>query len=127
MLTDAHLDLYGKYETLVGPTCVPYRCRHCRRYANGRLDGKPVCSDHFDTVESKKMIVKKLLVKFADGILSEEECPVCMEDFIPVATAVCGHRVCSDCCRGMQETGRTIMCPMCRDTRFRDLVHILTR
>lgn len=56
------------------------------------------------------------------SVCSEDECPVCLEDFIPVVSAQCGHHVCSTCCRGMLATGRTLRCPLCRDTRFGALV-----
>ena len=60
-------------------------------------------------------------------VCMEDECPVCLEDFIPVASAKCGHHVCVSCCRGMHATGRTLTCPLCRDTRFGALVEWLTR
>ena len=56
------------------------------------------------------------------SVLSEEECPVCMESYVPTASAQCGHHVCSTCCRGMRDTGRSLTCPMCRDVRFGALV-----
>jgi hypothetical protein len=50
------------------------------------------------------------------------ECPVCMDEFVATETARCGHTVCSACCSHMKESGRTLKCPMCRDTRFASFV-----
>jgi hypothetical protein len=51
-------------------------------------------------------------------VFEELECPVCLEDYIPIMKAVCGHHVCKECSKSMKESGRTICCPLCRDDRF---------
>ena len=54
-----------------------------------------------------------------------DECPVCMDEFIVTKSSSCGHAVCSQCCRHMKETGRTLTCPMCRDVRFKLFVELM--
>ena len=56
-------------------------------------------------------------------MLEELECPVCLEDYIPVFKAQCGHHVCKECCQSMKASGRTICCPLCRDSRFSRFVN----
>lgn len=58
-------------------------------------------------------------------ILEEDECPVCLDDYIPIVKSLCGHHVCQSCCKGMKNSGQAICCPICRDTRFKGLVNIL--
>lgn len=53
------------------------------------------------------------------------ECPVCMEEFISIQSSMCGHKVCSPCCRRMRDSGRTLSCPMCRDMRFKFFVELM--
>ena len=52
-------------------------------------------------------------------VLEEDECPVCLDDYIPIIKSLCGHHACQSCCRSMKATGRTICCPLCRDSRFK--------
>jgi hypothetical protein len=60
-------------------------------------------------------------------VLTESECPICLDEYVPVASAQCGHHACATCCRGMLATGRTLTCPLCRDDRFRALVKRLSK
>ena len=98
----------------------------CRYYANGLLDGVPVCSHHFPPfapVSMSKPQRDLMATKVVHLIDSEAvECPVCLEEFAATETAMCGHVVCAPCCRQMKATGRTLVCPLCRDTRFASLV-----
>ena len=52
----------------------------------------------------------------------EDECPICMEDYVVIRKAPCGHHACPDCCLQMNASGRTVKCPLCRDMGFRRLV-----
>ena len=52
----------------------------------------------------------------------EDECPICMEEYIIIRKAPCGHHACPDCCLQMSASGRTLKCPLCRDEGFRRLV-----
>jgi hypothetical protein len=52
----------------------------------------------------------------------EDECPICMEDYVVIRKAPCGHHACPDCCLQMHAAGRTLKCPLCRDAGFRRLV-----
>jgi hypothetical protein len=52
----------------------------------------------------------------------EDECPICMEEYIIIRKAPCGHHACPDCCLQMHAAGRTLKCPLCRDEGFRRLV-----
>jgi hypothetical protein len=52
----------------------------------------------------------------------EDECPICMEDYVVIRKAPCGHHACPDCCLQMHAAGRTLKCPLCRDEGFRRLV-----
>ena len=52
-------------------------------------------------------------------VLEEDECPVCLDDYIPTIKSLCGHHACQSCCKSMKESGRTICCPLCRDSRFK--------
>ena len=119
----------------------------CKRYAHGRLDGSPVCKSHFTPVkprnrptpeqveaQKRRAIVKaraqlrlmRLVTMLNNVVKLEEsetaECPVCMDEFVATEKARCGHTVCSTCCSHMKESGRTLKCPMCRDTRFASFV-----
>ena len=62
-----------------------------------------------------------------EQLMVEDECPICMEDYMVTRTATCGHHACSTCCRHMKESGRTLNCPLCRDNRFRSLVDYMVR
>ena len=53
----------------------------------------------------------------------EDECPICMEDYVVIRKAPCGHHACPDCCLQMHTAGRTLKCPLCRDMGFRRLVN----
>ena len=55
-------------------------------------------------------------------ILEELECPVCLEEYIPFAKALCGHHVCQQCRISMKKSGRSLCCPMCRDSRFKNII-----
>ncbi len=79
----------------------------CKHWAT--TDG--VCSAHVKPVKPRKRPSPV-----------EAECPICLEEYLSVASAKCGHRACATCCRGMLATGRTLTCPMCRDDRFGLLV-----
>lgn len=52
----------------------------------------------------------------------EDECPICMEDYVVIRKAPCGHHACPDCCLQMNASGRTVKCPLCRDMGFNRLV-----
>ena len=128
MLTHTYLNEYGKYRKLMTTDHVLIRCTGrtaygdpCRRYANGCLDGSFVCRAHFKPMKPRKRKMKVIEMI----VCTEDECPVCLEEFIPFAKSKCGHSVCSACCRGMKDTGRTLVCPLCRDARFKDLVDML--
>jgi hypothetical protein len=54
---------------------------------------------------------------------TEDDCPICLETYTLTRRAPCGHHVCSGCCLSMKDAGRTIVCPLCRDKRFRQLVN----
>jgi hypothetical protein len=54
---------------------------------------------------------------------TEDDCPICLETYTLTRRAPCGHHVCSGCCLRMKDAGRTIVCPLCRDKRFRQLVN----
>ena len=90
----------------------------CKRWANDRVDGVAVCTVHFKPVKPRKRPSPVIEL----SVLTESECPICLEEYVPVASAKCGHHACATCCRGMQATGRTLTCPMCRDGRFGALV-----
>jgi hypothetical protein len=77
-----------------------------------------VCSVHIKPVKPRKRPSPVIEL----SMLSEAECPICLEEYVPTASAKCGHHACATCCRGMQATGRTLTCPMCRDGRFGALV-----
>jgi hypothetical protein len=100
----------------------------CRYYAHGCLDGTPVCSGHFPKFApvQKMLSTRELMLTKVVQLkeCTEVECPVCMEDFIATESSMCGHTVCSSCCHQMKATGRTLMCPMCRDPRFKSLVEL---
>jgi len=53
------------------------------------------------------------------------DCPVCMEEFVITQSSMCGHKVCSSCCRNMRDSGRTLSCPLCRDERFKFFVELM--
>jgi hypothetical protein len=57
-----------------------------------------------------------------EKLLVEDECPVCMEDYVVIRKAPCGHHACPGCCLQMHAAGRTLKCPLCRDAGFRRLV-----
>jgi hypothetical protein len=57
-----------------------------------------------------------------EKLLVEDECPICMEDYVVSRKAPCGHHACPGCCLQMHAAGRTLKCPLCRDTGFRRLV-----
>ena len=86
--------------------------------ANERVDVAAVCSVHIKPVKPRKRPSPVIEL----SVLSEAECPICLEEYVPAASAKCGHHACATCCRGMQATGRTLTCPMCRDGRFGALV-----
>lgn len=94
----------------------------CKYYANGSLDGTPLCSGHFPPFAPKQVAMKCNVVQLDE--CEDVECPVCMEDFIAIESAMCGHKVCMPCCRRMKASGRTPVCPMCRDPRFKSLVDL---
>ena len=58
-----------------------------------------------------------------EPLLVEDECPICMEDYVVIRKAPCGHHACPDCCLQMHTAGRTLKCPLCRDMGFRRLVN----
>ena len=130
LLTDVMVNEYpqyvpGKYRRLRDSTGNYIMCsmpsksgngKPCRYYSNGRFNGAPVCSGHFQTdAYSKKQLLKKV-IKLKE--CEEMECPVCMETFTATNSSTCGHKVCSSCCRQMKDSGRTMSCPLCRDMRF---------
>ena len=82
------LTLFCKGTTKKGTPCM----RKC-------LSGSLYCRIHFE-------------------VLEEDECPVCLDDYIPAIKSVCGHHVCQSCLKGMKDSGRTVCCPLCRDPRF---------
>ncbi len=135
------------YHDLMRCTGVTAYGDACRRYAHGRLDGFPVCEAHFTPVKPRKrptpeqveaqkrraiekararararaqlrLVTKVVQLKEC----TEVECPVCMDEFVATETAQCGHTVCSTCCSHMKESGRTLKCPLCRDTRFASFI-----
>ena len=57
-----------------------------------------------------------------EKLMVEDECPICMEDYVVIRKAPCGHHACPDCCLQMHTAGRTLKCPLCRDAGFRRLV-----
>ena len=59
-------------------------------------------------------------------VLEELECPVCLDDYIPVIKSVCGHHACQSCLKGMKDSGRTVCCPLCRDPRFNNYLVTLS-
>ena len=58
-----------------------------------------------------------------EPLMVEDECPICMEDYVVIRKAPCGHHACPDCCLQMHTAGRTLKCPLCRDVGFRRLVN----
>jgi hypothetical protein len=62
-----------------------------------------------------------------EQLMVEDECPICMEEYIVTRKSVCGHHACTTCCRNMKESGRILNCPLCRDNRFRMLVDYSVR
>lgn len=121
-VTDVRVNEYpqfvpGKYNKMLDTRFGVYvRCsmsaksgngKPCKYYAHGRVNGAPVCSGHFPPLVIKLKVCK------------EVECPVCMEEFVATQSSLCGHKVCSSCCRQMRDSGRTMTCPLCRDVRFK--------
>jgi hypothetical protein len=50
----------------------------------------------------------------ANVIAGDKQCPICMEDEIPVmVTLECKHEMCISCCKEWLESHTT--CPFCRD------------
>jgi hypothetical protein len=72
------------------------------------LKGSPYCKSHGPAS-----------THISPTVLEEDECPVCLDDYIPTIKSLCGHHVCQSCCKSMKESGRTICCPICRDSRFK--------
>jgi hypothetical protein len=62
-----------------------------------------------------------------EQLMVEDECPICMEEYIVTRKSICGHHACTTCCRNMKESGRILNCPLCRDNRFRTLVDYSVR
>ena len=143
-VTDVRINEYpqyvpGKYSKMVDSRVGVYlRCsmtaksgngKPCRYYAHGRLNGSPVCSGHFPPPATykdfKRLKDERLRTEVVQLKECEEvECPVCMEEFVAVHSSLCGHKVCSSCCRHMKESGRTMTCPMCRDVRFKSFAEL---
>jgi len=113
-------DYNGLYYTHVHCSGLTAYGDPCKRFANGRLDGLPVCTTHFKPIKPKKRPRNVIDL----NVCEEVECPVCMEDFIATESSLCGHKVCSTCCQHMKESGRTLTCPLCRDVRFKAFVDL---
>jgi hypothetical protein len=143
-VTDVRINEYpqyvpGKYSKMFDSRVGVYlRCsmkaksgngKPCRYYAHGRLNGSLVCSGHFPPLATykdfKRLKDERLRTEVVHLKECEEvECPVCMEEFVAVHSSLCGHKVCSSCCRHMKESGRTMTCPMCRDVRFKSFAEL---
>ncbi len=143
-VTDVRINEYpqynpGKYNKMFDARVGVYvRCsmsaksgngKPCKYYAHGRVNGAPVCSGHFPPLATYKDFkrlnderLRKEVVQLKE--CEEVECPVCMEDFVAFQSSLCGHKVCSSCCRHMRDSGRTTNCPLCRDVRFRAFVEL---
>ena len=93
----------------------------CRRWAIGVRDGVTfVCQSH---LVSRPVVSRlKFLLRKTASDARIVECPVCLDDCLMDRRAPCGHCVCSDCCLQMGASGRSLCCPLCRDTRFKVLV-----
>ena len=137
VITDVNLNFFNKPCRLWGN----YRCTGhtaygdvCKRYATGRLDGEPACTAHFKpikprtrpslTIKRIENIIKKRGLKNVIILkdVNEEQCPVCLDDYKPFVSGVCGHRVCISCLGKMKSSSHA--CPMCRDARFKDMIEL---
>jgi hypothetical protein len=84
------------------------------RLVSGAQVFAPTVPPYAPTVPTEPLAEEKQMV--------EDECPICMEDYVVIRKAPCGHHACPDCCLQMHTAGRTLKCPLCRDAGFRRLV-----
>ncbi|XP_052891092.1 E3 ubiquitin-protein ligase RNF114-like [Anopheles moucheti] len=52
---------------------------------------------------------------------SDEECPICLEDFSETVIANCGHSFCKSCIEKCMKNAKPRVCPVCKERLIKNL------